>query len=221
MDLTCHMSKLVKYGWFLNSKWGESPASLMDSDSGRTHCQPNSMSRAQHCRPTHSQAAVPLVCLLETPPCWHTIIWHALLLIYFTIIACIVFYFFTHDLPLFDANLSCHLCKTSKEVVKVVHFFRRNIKYKSVLQGVFILDREAGEIIRLVVSVCLFVCQRSPVWTVSYTLKVNCNKTDYYFYLLKKHQREFISRSIQNCWAFKIVVVSTGCAIAVDHAFNL
>ncbi len=30
----------------------------------------------------------------------------------------------------------------------------------------------------------------------------------------------FISRSIQNGWAFKIVIVSTGCAIAVDHAFN-
>ena len=30
-----------------------------------------------------------------------------------------------------------------------------------------------------------------------------------------------ISRSIQNGWAFKMVAVSTGCAIAVDHAFNL
>ena len=29
-----------------------------------------------------------------------------------------------------------------------------------------------------------------------------------------------ISRSIQNDWAFKMVVVSTDCAIAVDHAFN-
>ena len=33
--------------------------------------------------------------------------------------------------------------------------------------------------------------------------------------------RVFISRSIQNGWAFKMVVVSTGCAIAVDHAFNI
>ena len=30
----------------------------------------------------------------------------------------------------------------------------------------------------------------------------------------------FTSRSLQNGWAFKMVVVSTGCAIAVDHAFN-
>ncbi len=37
---------------------------------------------------------------------------------------------------------------------------------------------------------------------------------------LLKHHRVFISRSIQNGWAFKMVVVSTGCAIAVDHAFN-
>ena len=32
--------------------------------------------------------------------------------------------------------------------------------------------------------------------------------------------RVFFSRSIQNGWEFKLVVVSTGCAIAVDHAFN-
>ncbi len=30
-----------------------------------------------------------------------------------------------------------------------------------------------------------------------------------------------MSSSIQNGWAFKMVVVSTGCAITVDHAFNL
>ncbi len=42
-------------------------------------------------------------------------------------------------------------------------------------------------------------------------------------YTLKKHHRMVISRSIQNGWAFKMVVVSTGCAIAVDHAliFNV
>ncbi len=34
------------------------------------------------------------------------------------------------------------------------------------------------------------------------------------------HPSVHISRSIQNGWAFKMVVVSTGCAIAVDHAFN-
>ena len=55
-----------------------------------------------------------------------------------------------------------------------------------------IIDREAGEIIRLVVSV---------------HLSVNA--------LTATHVR-----SIQNGWAFKMVVVSTGCAIAVDHAFN-
>ncbi len=43
-------------------------------------------------------------------------------------------------------------------------------------------------------------------------------------YSLEKHHRVFILRGIQNGWAFKImkmVAVSTGCAIAVDHAFNL
>ncbi len=39
-------------------------------------------------------------------------------------------------------------------------------------------------------------------------------------YTLKKHHRVFISRSIQNGCAFKIVVVSTGCAIAVNNTFN-
>ena len=35
-----------------------------------------------------------------------------------------------------------------------------------------------------------------------------------------KSHRVFISRNIQIGWAFKIIVVSTGCAIGVDHAFN-
>ncbi len=38
--------------------------------------------------------------------------------------------------------------------------------------------------------------------------------------LLENHHRVFISRSIQNGGAFKMVVVPTGWAIAVDHAFN-
>ncbi len=38
-------------------------------------------------------------------------------------------------------------------------------------------------------------------------------------YTLKKI-RVLISRSIQNGWAFKMVVVLTGCTIAIDHAFN-
>ena len=59
------------------------------------------------------------------------------------------------------------------------------------------IDREAGEKICLVASVCLFACL--------------CVCPSY---------RVFISRSLQNYWAFKMVVVSTGCAIAVDHAFN-
>ncbi len=59
-----------------------------------------------------------------------------------------------------------------------------------------IIDREAGEIIRLVASVCVFVC-------VFVCLSVRA-----------------LSRSIQNGWAFKMVVVLTGCAIAVDHTFN-
>ena len=39
-------------------------------------------------------------------------------------------------------------------------------------------------------------------------------------YTLRKHHRVFISRCIQNGWAFKMIVVLWGCAIAVDHAFN-
>ncbi len=40
-------------------------------------------------------------------------------------------------------------------------------------------------------------------------------------YTLKKHHKVVIFRSIQNSWVFKMVAVSTGCAIAVDNAFNL
>ena len=40
-------------------------------------------------------------------------------------------------------------------------------------------------------------------------------------YTLKKHHRELISRGVKNNWAFKMVVVSTGCTLAVDHAFNV
>ncbi len=40
-------------------------------------------------------------------------------------------------------------------------------------------------------------------------------------YTLKEHHRVCIARSIQNGWVFKMVVVATGCAIAVDHAFNI
>ncbi len=31
----------------------------------------------------------------------------------------------------------------------------------------------------------------------------------------------FILRDIQNGWAFKMVVLSTGCAITVDHPINI
>ncbi len=69
------------------------------------------------------------------------------------------------------------------------------------------IDREAGEIIRLVASMCLCVCAaKGPMKQKSATLL--------------KHHRVLISRNIQNVWAFKMVVVSTRCAIAVDHAFN-
>ena len=133
-----------------------------------------------------------------------------------------------------------------------------------------IIDCEAGEIIRLVASVCLsicpYVCWSSPVWTVwpmtsvfgkvvgqssrSYSNNrfgsVNALTPEPFFYwrgvvdsgtgfakyskrssetqvsyILKKHHRVFILRSFQNGWAFKMVVVSTGCAIAVDHTFIL
>ena len=72
------------------------------------------------------------------------------------------------------------------------------------------IDCTAGKIIRLVASVCLsvrlFLCQRSHGWRssekqVSYTLKNTI-----------KCQGAFR--------AFKMVFVSTGCAITVDRAFN-
>ncbi len=110
----------------------------------------------------------------------------------------------------------------------------------------FIIDREAEEIIHLVASVrpsfCVFVCLCSPAWavwplTLSHLNRFS-NGTEWSIlvlsfakyskrsiepqvsYTLKKHPTFFISRSIQNGWAFKMVVVLKGCAIAVDHAFN-
>ncbi len=65
----------------------------------------------------------------------------------------------------------------------------------------FIIDREAGE------TICLVASIHPSVRQVSYTLKI--------------HYRVFISRSIQNGWAFKRVVVLTGCAIAIDNTFNI
>ena len=47
-------------------------------------------------------------------------------------------------------------------------------------------------------SVHLFVCMYPPI----------------------SEHRVCISRSIQNGWVFEMVVVSTGCATMVDHAFN-
>ena len=35
-----------------------------------------------------------------------------------------------------------------------------------------------------------------------------------------KHHRVFNSRRIQNGWVFEMVVVSTGCTIAVNHTFT-
>ena len=70
------------------------------------------------------------------------------------------------------------------------------------------IDREAGEIMRLVASVCLSVC-----------LSVRALLFEHKS-ALKSHHRVFISRSIQNRGALKMVVVPTGCAFAVDHAFN-
>ena len=62
----------------------------------------------------------------------------------------------------------------------------------------FIIDRGSGEIIRLVASVCLFVCLSVCPTSLS------C-----------------LSKSVLNGWALKTVLVSTGCALAVDHAFNV
>ncbi len=113
------------------------------------------------------------------------------------------------------------------------------------------IDREAGEIMRLVASVCLFTCgcvyvfPSSPVWIIAHKagemihLVVSIRpsilaRSGRYWYLalpstakgpLKhsytlKHNRVCISRIIPNGWAFKMVGVPTGGAIAVDHAFN-
>ncbi len=75
--------------------------------------------------------------------------------------------------------------------------------------------------LRLVASICLSVLARSGrYWYLAFAKYSKRSNETQVNYTLKKHQREFISRSIQNGWAFKIVAVSTGCAIAVDHAFN-
>ncbi len=68
------------------------------------------------------------------------------------------------------------------------------------MRAQIVIDYEAGEIIHplVCVSVCLFVRALHS----------------------QKHRRVFISRSIQNGVAFKMVVISTVCTIAVDHAFN-
>ncbi len=68
-------------------------------------------------------------------------------------------------------------------------------------------------------SVCLFVCLSVCLSELSCLNSKRSSETQV-SYTLKKHHRVCISRSIQNGWAFKVVVVSTGCAIAVDHAFN-
>ncbi len=56
-------------------------------------------------------------------------------------------------------------------------------------------------------------------WLCQVQQKVQWNTSQLHF--KKKHHRVYISWSIQNGWAFKMVVVSTCCAIAVDHAFNV
>ena len=60
----------------------------------------------------------------------------------------------------------------------------------------FIIDREAGDIIRLVASVCLFVCVFVGVFRASISLGFLIGCT------------------------FNSVAVSTGWAFAVDHALN-
>ncbi len=73
------------------------------------------------------------------------------------------------------------------------------------------IDREAGEIMRLVASVCLSVY--IYVYVCVCISELSC-------LILKKHHKVVISGSIQNGWVFKMLAVLTGCAIALDHAFN-
>ncbi len=61
-------------------------------------------------------------------------------------------------------------------------------------------------------SVCLSVCMSVCLYVCLFELSC-LNRLTY-------NHRVFISRSIQNGWAFKIIFVSTCCAIAVDQAFN-
>ena len=93
-------------------------------------------------------------------------------------------------------------------LVTYIRYFRHGPIYRPLAsRGVthFYRPRSRGDNAfgSLRLFVCLSVCPSSQV---SYTLK--------------KHHRVCISTSIQNGWAFKMVAVSTGCAIAVDHAFN-
>ncbi len=103
--------------------------------------------------------------------------------------------------------------------------------YKELICKNIIIDHEAGEIIHLVASVhpsiCLSVnthtsflywCGVVDIGTLPSTAK---SPVKHKSATLLTHRRVFISRSIQNGWAFKMVVVSTGCAITVDHAFNM
>ncbi len=73
---------------------------------------------------------------------------------------------------------------------------------------------------RLVVSICLSILARSGrYWYLA--LPSTAKGPLKHSYTLKKHNRVYISRSIPNGWAFKMVVVPTGGAIAVDHAINV
>ena len=97
-------------------------------------------------------------------------------------------------------------------------------KDPSLFRTSIIIDCEAREIIRLVASVrpfvCLCVCvcvYRFPTgaeWLAKYSKRSSETQIRY---TVKKsvHLKEHSNGS-----AFKMVVVSTGCAIAVDHAFN-
>ena len=92
--------------------------------------------------------------------------------------------------------------------------------FKELICKNIIIAHEAGEIICLVVSILHPYWRRVVdigTWHAKYSKWSSETQVSY---TLKRHHRMCISRSIQNGWVFKMVVVSTGCAIAVDHAFN-
>ena len=85
------------------------------------------------------------------------------------------------------------------------------------------VDHKAGEIIRFPLRIwALNRFSTGAEWSILVLGSAKYSKRSSETQVgdtLKKHHREFISRSIQNGWALQMV--ATGCAIAVNHPFNL